>query len=185
VTYLCSHFASGFQTESINLDFTLCNDIIMKVCELVLMLCVDGELCFLITSGTDSASSSNISVDTFRHFHEEYLFTSASWKFYYVLFSILPLYWKNKRFMQSPCSVCLCIPLINLNAWINLYGTWRVYHGISTHLNGVLHKSVPAVRVSMCIRISFIENGSVKIPLSLLGNSSVEMLPRQRIHMQQ
>jgi hypothetical protein len=64
---------------------------------------------------------------------------------------------------------CLCVlPYQLLNASTNLYETWHVYHGTWAHFNGVLHKSLPSVCVS--------------IPLSLLGNGSVNTFPRQRIH---
>jgi hypothetical protein len=54
MTELCFHFGPGFQIESINLYFYFCNKIVMKVCELVLVLCVHGALYFLVTGGTDS-----------------------------------------------------------------------------------------------------------------------------------
>jgi hypothetical protein len=38
-----------------------------------------------------------------------------------------------------------------LNAWTNLYETWYAYHGTWAHLNGVLHKSLPSVCVSVCV----------------------------------
>jgi hypothetical protein len=36
-----------------------------------------------------------------------------------------------------------------LNAWINLYKTWHVYHVIRAHLNGVPHKSL----LSVCVYV--------------------------------
>jgi hypothetical protein len=69
--------------------------------------------------------------------------------------------------MRSP--PCLCVyPYQLLNAWTNLYETWHVYHGTWSHFNGVLHKSLPSVCAS--------------VPLSSLGNGSVNTFPRQRIH---
>jgi hypothetical protein len=38
-----------------------------------------------------------------------------------------------------------------LNALTNLYETWYVYHGTWAHLNGILHKSLPLVCVSLCV----------------------------------
>jgi hypothetical protein len=65
-------------------------------------------------------------------------------------------------------------PHQDLNAWINLYETWYVYHGTWSHLNGGLHKSLPSVCMSICMSL-----------LSLLGNGSVKCVPhnvaRQRL----
>jgi hypothetical protein len=58
-----------------------------------------------------------------------------------------------------------------LNNWTNLYETWYVYYTNWIHLNGVLHKSLPSVCVSICLPC-----------LSLLGNDWVNTFPRQRIH---
>jgi hypothetical protein len=58
-----------------------------------------------------------------------------------------------------------------LNAWTNLYETWYVYYGTWAHLNGILHKSLSSVSVSVCVS-----------PLSLLHNGSVNTFPRQLIH---
>jgi hypothetical protein len=68
-------------------------------------------------------------------------------------------------------SVCLWIPLSHqlMNAWSNPYETWYVYHGNWTHLNDVLHKSLPAVCVSLCVSL-----------VSLLDNNSVKTFPWQR-----
>jgi hypothetical protein len=61
-----------------------------------------------------------------------------------------------------------------LNAWTNLYETWYVCHGTWAHLNGVLHKSLPSVCMSLCVSL-----------LSLLGKGSVKCIPpfvaRQRL----
>jgi hypothetical protein len=99
-------------------------------------------------------------------------------------FSFLSLFWKVKiglwflknknKLLRSSCYLCLCVclyvfvcpPYQLLNAWISLYETWYVYHDIRAHLNGVLYKSLPSVCVS--------------IPLSFLGNGSVNTFPRQR-----
>jgi hypothetical protein len=75
--------------------------------------------------------------------------------------------------MRSPC--CLCIPPYQrLNAWTNFYETWYVYHGTWAQLNGVLHKSLPPVCVSLCVSL-----------ISLLGKCSVKCIPpfiaRQRL----
>jgi hypothetical protein len=51
----------------------------------------------------------------------------------------------------------------------NLYETWYVYRGTWTHLNGILHKSLPR-SICMCI------------PPSLLGNGSIDTFPWQQIH---
>jgi hypothetical protein len=53
--------------------------------------------------------------------------------------------------MRSPClCVSMCIARCQLlNAWTNLYETWNVYHGTWAHLNGVLHKNLSSVCVSV------------------------------------
>jgi hypothetical protein len=35
----------------------------------------------------------------------------------------------------------------------NIYETWYVYHGTWVHLNGVIHKSLPSVRVSAYVSL--------------------------------
>jgi hypothetical protein len=70
--------------------------------------------------------------------------------------------------MRSPC--CLCFPPSSSEYLTNLYETWCVQHGTWAHLNGVLHKYLQTLCVSICI------------PLTLLGNGSVNTFPRQRIH---
>jgi hypothetical protein len=61
-----------------------------------------------------------------------------------------------------------------LNAWTNLYETRYVYHDTWSHLNGVLHKFLPLVSVSLCVSL-----------LSLLGKGSAQCIPpsvaRQRL----
>jgi hypothetical protein len=39
---------------------------------------------------------------------------------------------------------------LDSHALTNLYETWHVYHGTWCHLRGVLHKSLPSLRVSPC-----------------------------------
>jgi hypothetical protein len=71
--------------------------------------------------------------------------------------------------MQSPSCFCVWVcPHKFLNAWANLYETWyvRVCHGNWTHLNGVLHKSLPSVCVSVCVSL-----------LSLQVHCSVKCVP--------
>jgi hypothetical protein len=63
---------------------------------------------------------------------------------------------------------------VSVNGWNNLHETWYVYQGTCAHLNGVLHKPLRPVCVSLCTS-----------PLSLLRNGSVNTFPRQRIHTQQ
>jgi hypothetical protein len=62
-----------------------------------------------------------------------------------------------------------------LNAWTNLYENWYVYHETWTHINSLLHKSLPPVCVSaysIC-PLLFLGKGSEKcIPPSLLGNGN-------------
>jgi hypothetical protein len=43
--------------------------------------------------------------------------------------------------------VCIS-PYQLLNAWINLYKTWYVYHGTWAYLNGLIKKSLRTVCVS-------------------------------------
>jgi hypothetical protein len=58
-----------------------------------------------------------------------------------------------------------CLIVNILIALSNLYEIWYVYHGTSAHFN----KSLPSV----CVYV---------YPLSLLGNGSINMFPRKRIH---
>jgi hypothetical protein len=57
--------------------------------------------------------------------------------------------------VRSPSCLCVCLSLYPpyqiLNAWTNLYETWYVYHGTWAHFNGVLHKSLQSVCVSICV----------------------------------
>jgi hypothetical protein len=74
--------------------------------------------------------------------------------------------------MRSPSCLCACVsPYQLLNSWTNLDETWYVCHGTYTHLNGVLHKSLPSVCVSVCV--------------SLVGTRSINCIPhsvaRQRL----
>jgi hypothetical protein len=65
--------------------------------------------------------------------------------------------------MRSPSCVCLSVSLCSgvppsfllSNAWTNLYETRYVYHGTWAHPNGVLHKSLPSVCVSVYPPINF------------------------------
>lgn len=61
-------------------------------------------------------------------------------------------------------SVCICNPCIKfLYAWTALYETYNVYHGKWTHLNGILHKFLPSVCVSLCVFLLLLHgNGSIK-----------------------
>jgi hypothetical protein len=71
---------------------------------------------------------------------------------FFVIISLLFLFWKNEsRLMRSPCRLFVCPPYKRLNGWTNLYETWYVYHGTWAHLNGILHKSIPSVCVSLCV----------------------------------
>jgi hypothetical protein len=50
-----------------------------------------------------------------------------------------------------------------LNASTNLYETRYVYHDTRAHLNGVLHKSLPSVCMSVCVSLlPLVRTGSVK-----------------------
>lgn len=66
-------------------------------------------------------------------------------------------------------STCLCICEFRyqlLNAWTNIYQTLYVHHGTRTYLNGVLHKSLPSISVSVCVFL-----------LLQLGKGSVTCIP--------
>jgi hypothetical protein len=64
----------------------------------------------------------------------------------------------------SMLSVCLSVNPTLLRTI--LYETWYVYHDTSAHLNGVLHKSLPSVCVSVCVSLlSLLGKSSVKLPL--------------------
>jgi hypothetical protein len=107
---------------------------------------------------------------------------------------------ENKsKFVRSLCClyvfcvcvcVCVCVclrvrmctsPHQLLSAWTNFYETWYVYHGTRVRLSGLLHKwhtgwlegyikSIPSICVSVCVS------------RTLLGNDSINTLPRQWIH---
>jgi hypothetical protein len=50
--------------------------------------------------------------------------------------------------------LCVCMrnsPYQVSNAWTSLYETWYVSHDTWAHLNDVQHKSLPSVRVCMCM----------------------------------
>jgi hypothetical protein len=75
-----------------------------------------------------------------------------------------------------PC-VCVylwaCVFLLSTFEWMNqFYETWYEHHGTWTHLNGVLHKSL-SINLYIRVSLSLLDNGSVKIVLSLLGNLNV------------
>jgi hypothetical protein len=59
--------------------------------------------------------------------------------------------------MRSPCCLCVCVsPSYQLlNSWTNIYETWYVYQSIWAHHNGLLHKSVSAVCVALCLPPAF------------------------------
>jgi hypothetical protein len=57
---------------------------------------------------------------------------------------------------------------------------WYIYRATWVHLSSILHKSLPSVCVSMCIHLSLLGSGSVKIPLALLRNGSIKTLPRHK-----
>jgi hypothetical protein len=90
------------------------------------------------------------------------------------LLAYFPYFKKIKISLRDLLVVCLWIsPHSLFNAWTNLYQTWCLYHGTSAHLNGVLHKPLPSIWVSMSVFL-----------LSLLGKGSVEMyafVARQRL----
>jgi hypothetical protein len=72
-----------------------------------------------------------------------------------MFFSPLSLFWKKKYAYEiTMLSVCLWIPFpstsecLNQSVW-NLVCT--VHHGAWGHLNGVLHKFLPSVCVSVCL----------------------------------
>jgi hypothetical protein len=74
------------------------------------------------------------------------------------IFSLLSLFWKTQsRLTRSPRYVPLYSPSSTSECLNSLYETWYVCRDTWAHLNGVLHKSLPPVCVSVCV--------------SLLGNS--------------
>jgi hypothetical protein len=78
------------------------------------------------------------------------------------------------RLTRSSSCLCIYVSLLWTFECLNQY-LWNlvctVYHGNWAHLNGILHKSLPSVCVSICISL-----------LSLLCNSSVNTFPQQQIH---
>jgi hypothetical protein len=51
----------------------------------------------------------------------------------------------------SPVCVSVYSPYQPLNVWTNFYETLYVYHGAWAHIDGILHKSLPLVYVSVCV----------------------------------
>jgi hypothetical protein len=98
-----------------------------------------------------------------------------SWGFFSHNFSYFP-YLKIKIGLWDHYTVGVSVysspPIQLLNTWINLYEICYIYHGTSTHLNGVIHKT-PPVNLFACMRIH----------LTLLGNGWVKTLSLQRIQM--
>jgi hypothetical protein len=82
-----------------------------------------------------------------------------------LIFCLISLFWKNKVGLWDHVAGCVSVysPINIWMRWTNLYETWYVYDGTWAHLNGLIKKSLPSV----CV-----------YPLSLLGNGSVETLPR-------
>jgi hypothetical protein len=87
---------------------------------------------------------------------------------------------------KNKCRLMLCVsanpPYRLLNDWTSLYETWCVYHGTWAHLNGVLHKSLPSVCVSVCISLPSLQGkGSVKcIPSFIVRQQLGKHIPWQR-----
>jgi hypothetical protein len=86
------------------------------------------------------------------------------------IFCLLSLVWKKESsFLRSPCCLCVCESPLFIFEFLNqFYEIWYMYHGNGAYLSGVLHKSL----------LSLLGKISVKrIPLSLLGNGSVNTFP--------
>jgi hypothetical protein len=96
------------------------------------------------------------------------------------LFSSFPFLSYFPYFEKINISLCdhhaICVFLLLTSECLKkkLCEIWYVYHDTWTHLNGILHKSLPSIFASVCVSL-----------LLLLGNGSVKILPRQKIHMQQ
>jgi hypothetical protein len=73
--------------------------------------------------------------------------------------------------MPSPSCVSPPPTYQLLNVWTNPYETWYVYHATWAHINGVLHKSLSWVCMSVCLSLP-----------PLLGSGSVKTFPQQRIY---
>jgi hypothetical protein len=73
--------------------------------------------------------------------------------------------------------VCVC-PILILNAWTKFYETRYVYHATWAHISSLI-KNPSNQSVCLYVYFPFITRqrlGSVKIPVELLGNGSVETL---------
>jgi hypothetical protein len=84
------------------------------------------------------------------------------------------LYFEKKSGIMR-LTFCLCVygsPTYLLYAWSSLYETWHIYYGSWACVYGLPHKFLQSVQ-------------SVCIPLSFLNNGSVKTLLRQLIHKQQ
>jgi hypothetical protein len=91
--------------------------------------------------------------------------------------------------MRSPCSLCVCVFVYpSINFWMPepifmKLGMYIMAPGPNSTVYSIIfsHQSVCLYVYSL----SLLGNGLVKIPLSFLGNSSLKILLRQRIHTQQ
>jgi hypothetical protein len=96
----------------------------------------------------------------------------------HVLLDFFPYFDKNEtRLMRSSC--CLCIPLPQSTFECLNQSLWNLVC-ISCYLSPSQRHIIPPISlcVCMCIHLSLLGNGSVKIPLALLCNSSIKTLPR-------
>jgi hypothetical protein len=90
---------------------------------------------------------------------------------YLVIFLLLK---KIKVGLRNHHAVCLWTPPYQLlNAWTSLHEIWYVNHDTWFYLNVVFNKFLPSVYAW------------IFIILPLVGNSVVNMLPRQRIYTQE
>jgi hypothetical protein len=66
-----------------------------------------------------------------------------------IILSLCSLFWKDKSKSSAITTLSVYAPYQRLNGWTSLYETRYVYHGTWAHLNGVLHKSL----ISVCLSV--------------------------------
>jgi hypothetical protein len=89
------------------------------------------------------------------------------WRPCYTLSSFSAYFPKLRLCDLHPVCLSVIPPHQILNGLTDLYETWYVYHGNWANLNGVLHKCLTSVCMSVCVSL-----------LSLQGNGSVKCLFR-------
>jgi hypothetical protein len=95
-----------------------------------------------------------------------------------------PYFEKKSTLMRFPCCLRLCTPP-KKNFWMagSIFIKLSMYIMAPDPISTTYFVDPSHQVVSVCVSLLPLPgNGSVKIPLSLLGNDSVKTIPRKRIH---